>query len=127
LCQTNLSKLKWLVRKAIPLEMFNEFSNKQNNITLDDNKTCNTDKEAVFTCPMKCKIRGVELACTNCGIVVGFRELFLSESLTQVATFFLDLYDQYECIYNFYKLIYLLFNSEYIYPTRRTQTLNSGI
>ena len=62
--------------------MYNEFSN--------------TDKEAVFTCPMKCKIRGVELACTNCVKVVGFWELFLSESLTQVATFFLDLYDQYQ-------------------------------
>jgi hypothetical protein len=73
--------------------MYNEFSNKQNNITLDDNKRSNTDKEAVFTYPIKCKIRGVELACTNWSKIVGFRELFLSESLTQVATFF---YDQYQ-------------------------------
>ena len=37
--------------------MYNEFSNNQNNITLDDNKRCNTDKESVFICPIKCKIR----------------------------------------------------------------------
>ena len=44
---------------------------------------------------MKCKTRGIQIACNNCGIVVAHRELFGSESLTQVALMYLDMADNY--------------------------------
>ena len=61
---------------------------------------CNNDKTRFYTFFMKCKTIGVLIASTNCGIILGFRELFGSESPTQVANFYMDLIDHYQG--NFY-------------------------
>ena len=58
---------------------------------------CNTDKTISFSCLLKCKTRGVELACTPCGLIIGIRELFGSESLTQVAQVYMDMSDHLKC------------------------------
>ena len=36
------------------------------------------------------------LALSNCGIIVGYRELYGSESITQVANMYLDMVDQFQ-------------------------------
>ena len=54
-------------------------------------KTCNTDKSKNFSWDMKCKTRGIQLACANCDIIYRFRELFGAESCTQVAQMYIDL------------------------------------
>ena len=47
-------------------------------------KTCNTDKSNIFACAIKCKTRGIHLACEDQGTILAFRELYASESCTQV-------------------------------------------
>ena len=55
---------------------------KKNEIGIE--KTCNTDKSNIFACAMKCKTRGIHLACENQGKILAYRELYDSESFTQV-------------------------------------------
>ncbi len=61
-------------------------------------KTCNTDKSKIFSCEMKCKTRGIQLACSDTGIIIGFRELYGAESCTQVAQMYFDLCESYDGI-----------------------------
>jgi hypothetical protein len=57
--------------------------------------TCNTDKSLDYTCELKCRTRGIQIAATNCGIIIAFREMWLSESRTQVALMYMDIVDNY--------------------------------
>jgi hypothetical protein len=73
--------------------MFEEFCNKdKSSVAL---KTCNTDNAKVFSCDHRCKTHGILLAVFNCGIIIGYRELFGKESATQVALLYLDICDFY--------------------------------
>ena len=72
-------------------------------------RLCNTDKAKVFSCEHKCKTHGILLAAFNCGIVIGYRELFGKESTTQVALLYLDIYDYYIGIK--LKISYFLFKN----------------
>ena len=77
----------------------NKFSQKQA-VAVDSGQirtSCNTDKTSTFSCLLKCKTRGVEQACTSCGVIIGIRELFGSESLTQVAQMYMDMSDHLKC------------------------------
>jgi transcription elongation factor Elf1 len=84
--------LKRFAKEDLPKEMLAEY--------LIQSRTspnaCNTDKTNVFYCDMKCKTRGIQIACNNCGIVFAVRELFGSKSLTEVALMYLDLVDNYK-------------------------------
>ena len=93
LCKTNLINLKWVSRDKISTDQYNTFTNKD-----PDNLDCNTDKEAVYSCTIKCKTRGIILAASNCGIILSFREIYGSESLSQVGLFYLDLLDNFKGI-----------------------------
>ena len=66
---------KWLHREFIPAEILNAYVSKK---TMEMNavKTCNADKSTIFLCVMKCKTRGIQLACSDTGVVFGFRELY---------------------------------------------------
>jgi len=93
LCDTNLSKTKWLkIDSCRPLQLVALYKEKQSTY----NPTCNTDKTADYTCDLKCRTRGIQIAATNFGFIMAFRELFLSESITQVAQMYLDMVDHYE-------------------------------
>jgi len=78
--------------------------------------SCNTDKTKDFGCPLKCHTRGIQICATNCGIIIGYREIFLAESKTQVAVMLLDIYDNYQSIYNLSNLLpknfFILFNKK---------------
>ena len=54
-------------------------------------QTCNTVKSQFYTCESKNKTRGVVIASSNCGIVLGWREIYGAESCTQVALFYLNI------------------------------------
>jgi len=91
LVQTNLNPSKWVTADHITKIQYEKLRNR--NITDQD---CNTDKGNVYSCSVKCKTRGVLLAATNCGIVVGFREIYGGEGLRQVGLFYLDVLDNFQ-------------------------------
>lgn len=95
LCKTEQVDLKWFKKDIVPKDVLEAYTTKINSETVTT-KTCNTDKSKFFTCNMKCKTRGLQLACGNCGIVLAFRELFGSESCTQVAQMYIDLCEAYK-------------------------------
>ena len=57
---------------------------------------CNTDKSSQFTYNLKGKTRGLQVACSNCGINISIR--VGSESSTQVAHMLLDTHDNFKGI-----------------------------
>ena len=107
LCNTNVNDLHWFRKEDIPEEVYQEYKNKK---TIGNSRTCNTDKTTVFNCDLKCKTRGLQLACSNCGIVLAFRELYGSESLTQVALMYLDIVDNFKGIIKHTKVVLIYFN-----------------
>jgi hypothetical protein len=80
--------LKWLSQKNIPEEIFENFLLRVGHVPLPN--TCNTLKKTTTSCEIKCKIRGIIVAMSNCGIIISFREIFGSESLSQVTMLYLD-------------------------------------
>ena len=90
LCETTNSKVKWLNRFQLTDQ---EYFDYQNSLKINNN-TCNTLKATA--CEAKCKTRGIILAVSNCGIIISFRELFGSESLTQVTALYLDTLELYQ-------------------------------
>ena len=50
----------------------------------------------------KCKTRGIQLACANCGIIYGFCELLGAESCTQVAQMYIDLCEAFNGMFCYY-------------------------
>ena len=93
LCDTNMSKNKWLRRdKMKPFIVLDDFLI----ASKEPSSTCNTVKSDVLPCQLKCRTRGIQIFATNCGIILGWCEIFGSESLTQVAQFMRNLFDSYE-------------------------------
>ena len=83
----------------VPDELLTIFCQKQA-VTVDSGQIrtgSNTDKTSAFSCLLKWKKRGVERACTSCGLIIGIRELYGSESLTQVAQMYMDMFDHLKC------------------------------
>ena len=91
LVTTNMCDSKWINRKQATKEQYSGFLNKINTTTT----TCNTLKGESNHCVFKCKTRGIILTMSNCGIALSFRELFGSESLTQVTMLYLDTLDYF--------------------------------
>ena len=56
---------------------------------------CNTDKTKVYTRELKTLTCGLNLICTNCGIIVGVKELLGAESCTQVATHLIEVKENF--------------------------------
>jgi hypothetical protein len=88
--------LKWLDRADLSRSQYNDYMQTRISNKKIDEESCNTDKVACSPCEAKCKTRGAFLVITTCGIVVGFRELFGAESLTQAVMLFLDVLELYE-------------------------------
>jgi len=89
LTETNKQQYKWLRHESVPDDKYNKFINSYKK----EDKSCNTLKATA--CEVKCKTRGILLGVANCGIIMSFRELFGTESLTQVTTLYLDTLDLY--------------------------------
>lgn len=89
LCRSNLLARKWVSRDTISNEQY-EILRK-----INTEGQCNTNKESVYSCLVKVKTRGILLAATNCGIVLGYREIYRGEGLRQVGSFYLDICENY--------------------------------
>ncbi len=99
LVELKSKKIAWVNNLSVTKEHLDLFKNEilDNEIKSIHSKQyaneilCNTNKEERFPCANKTKTRGILLATYNCGIIVSYRELFGSESITQVVLFYLDL------------------------------------
>ena len=52
---------------------------------------CYTHKINTTICDVKIKTRGILLIVSNCGVIVSYREMYGSQSITQVANLYLYL------------------------------------
>ena len=93
----------WVNRQSIHNDQFNRFFSK-NDGKNNNEFTCNTEKSK-GKCDQKSKTKGVALSVFNCGIVTGYRELYESESCSQIIMFYLDMGNYLEIPYPKY-LIY---------------------
>ena len=85
LVQLKNTQLAWVKKSSLDKTMLDSF------VKQTCEPTCNTNKDNNFLCLNKTKTRGILLATYNCGFIVGYKELFGSESLLQVTSFYLDL------------------------------------
>ncbi len=96
LCRCKDETLVWVSRLDVPVEIFETYSSNNQVEGHEENIHCNNDKTKVYTCLLKCKTIGILIAASPCGVILGLRELYGSESPTQTAYFYLDLVDNYE-------------------------------
>ena len=93
LCLNEMGQHCWFKSDDLPPDMYLEFIKSKSQP--DYGISCNRDKSKFFSCDMKTKTRGIQIGCTNCGICVCWRELYGSESLTQVGLLHLDTCDNF--------------------------------
>jgi hypothetical protein len=93
LCELDSGDLGWFESDDLPGELKNEFIG--SNPPEDENPSCNTSKDTQYKCVLKSRTRGLQVACSNCGFILGYREMFCSESSSQVAMLYLDLKEAY--------------------------------
>ena len=91
LCRCKDETLAWVSRLDVPTDVFDAFSSNKTIDGHEENVHCNNDKIKVFTCLLKCKTIGILIAASPCGIILGIRELYGSESPNQTAFFYLEL------------------------------------
>lgn len=85
---------KWYRAVDVPIELVQNHINSVRGIEKD--ASCNTDKTILHACDVKVKTRGILLVLNSCGVIAGYRELYGSESLTQVANLYLDICDVFK-------------------------------
>ena len=101
---TNVDKngKAWFKREDIPKKLYEAFKARDKNIGNDaSDDTCKTDKTKVNSCDYKTRTCGIQVLCSNCGIILGFRELFGSESCTQVGNILVDSYKYFQGLLKF--------------------------
>lgn len=91
MCKSNLFAVKWLTEKQLPNDKLEQFKDG----LIEKDTSCNTNKDNVFSCPLKCKTVGVQIASCNCGIIQSWKEMYGSESLAQVALFLTEINEQF--------------------------------
>lgn len=57
------------------------------------NSTCSSSKKYTLPCAKKARTVGVFLAVYNCGIIIGYKEIFYHETIAQAASFFMGVID----------------------------------
>ena len=102
-CETTNNEQKWYLAADAPIDIKTEFLAKTRVNPFPSG--CNTDKTISHACDVKVKTRSILLALSNCGIILGFRELYGSESITQVANMYLDMVDQFQRNYKNFKSV----------------------
>ncbi len=92
---SDASSFFWLSEKQLLASRVIDFSR----IILEHKKKyLNKNKcdKLALVCEKKARSKGILIASTNCGIVTGYKEIFGSESLSQVSAFCCELVDIYE-------------------------------
>ena len=93
LCRGNKFDRRWFAEYDLPKDKLENYRSIRK-ASLEP-QLCNTDKSSQFACEMKCRTRGLALLCTNCGIIIAYKELFGSESCTQIALMYLEVRSHY--------------------------------
>ena len=99
LCEIDNGDLIWLNKDDIDDELLVNFEGAKP--PEDNDPCCNTSKDMQYKCNIKSRTRGLQIACTNCGFIIAYREMFCSESSSQVAMLYLDIAENAKG--NFYK------------------------
>lgn len=87
----------WVTSKQIMATKINSYVEQLKTFQKKDNEiTCSSSKMYTLPCVKKTRTVGMFLSCYNCGIISGYREIFGSESTTQVVAFLLFLIDNSE-------------------------------
>ena len=99
-CRTNAG-VKWFYAHEIPNTVLNPYLkkskdkksmyDKENESRYNKARECEVDKTDQYATDMKCRSRGILIACYSCGVIAGYKEMHGSESLQQVAAFLLEL------------------------------------
>ena len=80
LCKTSQGELKWLSKYDCPDQLYKDycltFQRPQGFSECHTDKTVTNYGKLDLSCINKSKTRGVVLAVFNCGIILGYRELF---------------------------------------------------
>ena len=90
-------KIFWLEESFIPKDKIDTFMSiwKNSAENMLTNTMCRVNKEKDETpCLKKTRTKGMLLAVYNCGIIGSYKEIFCSESLSQVSFFLFDILDQ---------------------------------
>lgn len=89
--------LAWYKLADIPAKLLASFIETKNQPTTEE-PICNTDKTKVNTCEYKSRTCGLQVFCSNCGIILYFKELYGSESCSQLGLMLLDLHENFDGI-----------------------------
>jgi len=89
-----LDSFYWLKKQYLPIDIYSEFIkelNARENLDIYDEISCNTNKHFCTPYTKKSRTKGLLISAYNCGIVNGYRELYGSESISQVTLYYLDI------------------------------------
>ena len=78
----------WFNSRDIDTKMIKDYrcsKDAASNESKSSEVSCNTDKSKVYTCELKSRTCGLQIICSNCGIILGYKDLLGSESCSQVA------------------------------------------
>lgn len=93
-CKGNTFNYRWLTEHDLQKNLLQQFRDIKK-ASLGD-QHCNTDKSIQYTCEIKVRTRGIETLCSNCGTILAFKEIYGSESLTQGALLYLELFQNFK-------------------------------
>ena len=112
MCETGENQQKWFSANDVPSDIKAAYISKLR--PAEESTQCNTIKISVTSCPVKVKTRAILLMIACCGVIVGYREIYGSESITQVANMYLDVVELFKSI-NFNVIHNWFCKSVYIY------------
>ena len=92
LCRIVNGELRWFSKADVPTKLMEEYKARKTELTGASN-FCQIDKTNMYSCLFKCKTRGLILAAYPCGILIGCRDMYGAESLSQIAHMYLDICD----------------------------------
>ncbi len=93
-CETTSNEQKWFLAQDVPESIRDEYMNKVRSPV--NECVCNTHKINTTSCDVKVKTREILSILSNCGVIVGYREIYGSESITQVANLYLNIADLFQ-------------------------------
>ena len=104
MCETGPNDKKWFAANDVPCDIKGAYISKVR--PSEYLNQCNIIKISITSCEVKVKTRGILLMIASCGVIVGYREICGSESITQEANMYLDMVELFKII----KFYFILFN-----------------
>jgi hypothetical protein len=96
------NEIVWVNKTKVTEAQLKDFQTMLENVSKDDvydEVSCNTNKEIGVPFDSKSRTKGVLISSFNCGIINGFKELFIKESSRQVILFYLEMIEKTDNIF----------------------------